>query len=248
MYRLKGNNSKKFALNFMLFSVVFILVSAILYFGAQWLFAVPTLQNIDSQMPYTVIIDAGHGGEDGGAVSKSGLLEKDINLEISSNIYDMLRLNGINVIMTRTEDKMLYDRYENYSGHKKAFDLRARLDIAKETENPIFVSIHINSFPQEKYSGLQVYYSKNTESSKELADIIQSNVKSLIQKENERQTKPATSNIYLLDRIESTAVLVECGFISNEAEAALLSDANYRKKLAFVISTSISEYIYSLSA
>ncbi|MBR2431439.1 MAG: N-acetylmuramoyl-L-alanine amidase [Clostridia bacterium] len=191
----------------------------------------------------TVVIDAGHGGEDGGASSVSGALEKDLNLDIAFLLADMLRANGINVVMTRTEDILLYDPTSDYHGRKKVLDLAARLKIAKETPNSVFVSIHMNSFPQTQYSGLQVYYSKNDKNSKTVADLIQSNVKAYLQPSNTRKTKGATSAIFLLDRLETPAVLIECGFLSNYEEARRLSNAEYRKKLAFVIFCSLCDYI-----
>ena len=193
----------------------------------------------------TVIIDAGHGGEDGGTSGSTGITEKDLNLEISFLLADMLRANGIDVVMTRTEDILLYDPNSDYQGRKKVLDLAARLKIARETPDSIFVSIHMNSFPQTQYSGLQVYYSKNDANSKRIADLIQSNVKAYLQNGNDRQTKAATSSIFLLDRLETPAVLIECGFLSNPEECRLLSTSEYRKKLAFVIFCSITDYISS---
>lgn len=191
----------------------------------------------------TVVIDAGHGGEDGGTSGSTGITEKELNLEISFLLADMLRANGVDVVMTRTEDILLYDPNSDYQGRKKVLDLAARLKIARETENSIFVSIHMNAFPQTQYSGLQVYYSKNDADSKRIADLIQSNVKTYLQNENDRQTKAATSSIFLLDRLETPAVLIECGFLSNPEECRLLSTSEYRKKLAFVIFCSITDYI-----
>ena len=158
-------------------------------------------------------------------------------------LADMLRANGVDVVMTRTEDILLYDPTDDYHGRKKMLDLAARLKIGKETPNSIFVSIHMNSFPQEKYSGLQVYYSKNDAESKRIADLIQSNTQTYLQPLNTRKTKGATSSIFLLDRLQTPAVLIECGFLSNYNEAKLLSCAEYRKKLAFVIFCSLTDYI-----
>lgn len=191
----------------------------------------------------TVVIDAGHGGEDGGASGLGGALEKDLNLDIAFLLADMLRANGVDVVMTRTEDILLYDPTSDYHGRKKVLDLAARLKIARETPDSIFVSIHMNSFPQTQYNGLQVYYSKNDANSKKVADLIQSNVKTYLQPSNTRKTKGATSAIFLLDRLETPAVLVECGFLSNPEEARRLSTAEYRKKLAFIIFCSLCDYI-----
>ncbi len=188
-----------------------------------------------------VIIDAGHGGEDGGASSADGVKEKDLNLDVALTLGKMLEANGISVIQTRTEDIMLYSEYKK--GSLKMQDLKNRLEISKENDNSIFVSIHMNKFSEEKYSGLQVFYSKNSEQSTALANTIQKNVKEYLQPENDRETKPAGSNIYLLDRIDTPAVLIECGFLSNPVECPNLSDQGYRKELAAVIYSSIIEFL-----
>ena len=193
----------------------------------------------------TIIIDAGHGGEDGGTVGVTGVLEKDINLKISFIIRDMLLASGYDVVMTRSEDVLLYDRNTDYKGRKKALDLAARVKIASAYENSIFVSIHMNSFPEKKYSGLQVYYSRNDPSSKEIADEIQSLVSRTLQVSNSRIPKLASSNIFVLDRITTPAVLVECGFLSNYEECLMLESDEYLKKLAFVISQALQKYILS---
>ena len=126
-------------------------------------------------------------------------------------------------------------------------DLAARLKIAKDTENAVFISIHMNSFPQTQYSGLQVYYSKNDIRSADLANKIQNEVREQLQPTNSRKTKQASSNIYLLDRITVPAVLIECGFLSNAEECAKLSTEEYRDQLATVLAKAIADYVASLS-
>ena len=190
---------------------------------------------------FTVVIDAGHGGEDGGACSKDGIVEKDLNLDIAMHLRTLLEANGISVVMTRTDDRLLYDRNENFTGRKKHLDLTARARIAAETPNSIFVSIHMNSYPVAKYSGLQVWYSPNHADSARLAHTIQKTVTGALQPENDRAVKPATSSIYLLHRITAPAVLVECGFLSNPEEAARLNTPAYREELAFWLFLSIME-------
>lgn len=191
----------------------------------------------------TVILDAGHGGEDGGAVGNGSTYEKDLNLAITLKIGELLEDNGINVVYTRTEDILLYDRNVDYTNRKKALDLAARVKIAEETPNSIFISIHMNSFPKTQYKGLQVYYSKNHPKSKELALAIQSGVKSDLQPDNTRKITEATSRIFLLDRIERPAVLIECGFLSNYEECRLLSTEIYQNQLAEIISEEIEKYV-----
>ena len=191
----------------------------------------------------TVIIDAGHGGEDGGASSASGLIEKDVNLDISLALRDMLSACGVRVIMTRTDDRLLYDRNADYHGRKKKLDLAARLAIANRTDNAIFVSIHMNSYTSPKYSGLQVWYSQNTPSSYTLAELVREANKIHLQPDNNRKTKAATSSIHLLHNATCPAVLVECGFLSNADEAALFETNEYRKKVAFMLFSSIIEFL-----
>ncbi|MBE6700782.1 MAG: N-acetylmuramoyl-L-alanine amidase [Ruminococcaceae bacterium] len=191
---------------------------------------------------YTVIIDAGHGGNDSGAVV-DGVFEKDLNLEISEKIGKALSFYNVNVLETRTTDSLLA---EESSKNKKREDLKNRVEFAKKVDSPIFVSIHMNKFPEEKYSGLQVFYSKNNVESKNLANCIQENNKFYVDDKNTRQIKKATSSIFVLDRLECPAILIECGFLSNKNELEKLKDENYQKKLAFVISNSIIEFINDL--
>ena len=118
----------------------------------------------------TIVIDAGHGGMDGGAVSDTGVLEKDLNLAVASKLCELFRLADVDVVMTRSDDRMLCSEGSN---HKKRDDLARRVEIAESYENAVFVSIHMNKFPVEKYSGLQVYYSRANEASRDIAESIQ---------------------------------------------------------------------------
>ncbi len=191
---------------------------------------------------WVIVIDAGHGGEDGGTSNAEGtVLEKDLNLDIAEKLYALLCANGIPCKMTRTADELLYDKSSDYQGRKKQQDLSTRREIAEATENALFLSIHMNSYPAPQYSGLQVWYSANNELSKIVAETIQSNAKSILQPENNRQVKPAGSNIYLLDRLQCPAVLVECGFLSNPEEAQKLSEESYREELAYLLFISLSQ-------
>ena len=188
---------------------------------------------------YTVVLDAGHGGEDGGAVSAAGITEKELNLQISLQIAAFLRAAGINVVLTREDDRLLYDRTQDYQGRKKALDLAARRAIAERTENCVFVSIHMNAYPLPQYRGLQVWYSPNHPHSRALAECLQTEVQSALQPENDRRIKAATSSIYLLHHLECPAILIECGFLSNPEEAERLASPAYQRQLAFVLALSI---------
>lgn len=188
----------------------------------------------------TVIIDPGHGGEDGGAQA-NGLLEKDINLSISNMLSSYIGLTDYNSVMTRNDDRMLYNPGEEHA--KKRYDILNRIDFAENYDNAVFVSIHQNKFEIPKYKGLQVYYSPNSEDSEILAEIIQANAKKYLDSTNSRQIKKADYKIKVLNEIKIPAVLVECGFISNSDEAKLLGDYQYQKKLAFVIYVSIIDFL-----
>ena len=190
-----------------------------------------------------VIIDAGHGGEDGGTVGVNGCFEKDINLSIAKKLKTYLTSMGVRCALTRNSDTLLYDRSADYEGRKKHLDMLARLDITNSYENAVFVSIHQNAFPQEKYSGLQIYYSENNESSLPLAKSIEDAVKKILQPQNNRVAKPAGDSIYLLDKLDCPALLIECGFLSNAAECELLCTDEYQNKLCAVIATRIATYI-----
>ncbi len=231
---------------------VFILISAAFVSG----FSGNTVQNIlsenslnvnssaqDSEL--TIVLDPGHGGADGGAVGIGGVLEKDLNLDIALMLRDMLVFGGYNVVLTRSDDSMYYD--ENSPLSKKTQDTRRRVEMTKDYDNCIFVSIHMNKFVSEKYSGLQVYYSDNVEGGMELAQNIQSFAKTLLQKDNNRQIKKANSTIYVLDKAVVPAVLVECGFLSNAAETEKLCDKEYRRDLATLIFMAIDDCVSSLS-
>ena len=205
--------------------------------------SLPAVTAPSDGVPPTVILDAGHGGEDGGAVSADGLQEKNLNLDLTLRIRDLLVADGVNVILTRDTDVLLYDRNADYRGRKKALDLQARQNIAEQTPGAAFVSIHMNSFPQKQYHGLQVWYSPNNPQSSVLAGRIQDRVRSLLQPDNTRKTKQAGSNIYLLDHLHQPAVLVECGFLSNPPEAARLATDAYRQQLAQAIALGILAWL-----
>ena len=197
----------------------------------------PTSLNSESDV-ITFVIDAGHGGEDGGAFASDGTAEKELNLEMAKSVALLLELNGNNVRMTRTDDTLLYDHYgdlENYKGKKKIYDLKNRVRITEEYKNPVYIGIHMNSFSSTKYKGMQVYYSKNNQSSASRAEVVQENTSKYMQEWNKRTVKRADSSIYILDNLECPAVLIECGFLSNGEDLTLLKDSAYRRDMASVI-------------
>lgn len=182
----------------------------------------------------TIILDAGHGGFDGGAVV-GDVVEKDINLKFALELEPMLRAYGYNVIMTRATDKGTEDSGLKTIRQKKVSDIKNRLSLVENTEIECFLSIHQNKFSSEKYSGTQVFYSANNEKSKYIAQSIQDSVKSLLQNDNNREIKACDENIYLMYKTTKPAVLVECGFMSNSEELNKLLQSDYRKKLCYSI-------------
>lgn len=186
----------------------------------------------------TVILDAGHGGEDGGAVGVDGIIEKDINLAITLKLKDLLEVSGYNVVLTRDKDVSIYDDDAESLREKKRSDLRNRSEIIEDNsknKNAVFVSIHQNKFPNPKYFGTQIFYSKNDPKSEELANSVKDSVVNLIQPENTRAIKPADQKIFLLHNAHVPAIVVECGFLSNEEEAKKLGNEEYQDKMAFSI-------------
>jgi N-acetylmuramoyl-L-alanine amidase len=242
MKNQRNKYAKSFALEFAIFCIIAALISLI-FIIPMLNFSFPLPSNaVSSQSEITIVLDAGHGGEDGGCEG-NGLIEKDLNLDIVMRLSALLKEQGIQVVLTRETDVLLYDVNSDYQGQKKAQDVRKRLEIAKSQENPILVSIHMNYFAQTKYSGLQVWYSKNDTRSEILANLIQSNVKNELQPSNKRVTKQATSSIFLLHNASFPAILIECGFLSNPQEAAKLSNEEYRQELSRAIFRAIMEYI-----
>lgn len=187
------------------------------------------------------IIDAGHGGEDCGAIGKSGIYEKDLNMQIAKKLGSYLEKSGYIVIYTRTEDKLLYTEEQNIKGQRKINDLKNRLAISDAYPGATFISIHMNSFSDSIYKGLQVYYSPENNESRMLADSIQQEVKNRLQPDNNRQIKPG-NNLYLLENAKNTSILIECGFISNSEECENLSEKEYQKELCFAIVCGIIAY------
>lgn len=226
--------------SFISLSLIFILsFSLVLSLGYV---ATPTVSDAIGSRN-TIIVDAGHGGEDGGTQSSAGVLEKEINLDISLKLGTLLRLMGYPVVYTRTEDKLQYGEDAKVQRQKKVSDIHYRMNIADLYADALFLSIHQNYFSESKYYGAQVFYSKNNPESKIVAEKLQGSIRSIIQPENDREIKASGTDIYLLYHAKSPAVMVECGFLSNPGEALLLSDKNYQKKMCLAIVAGIEEYI-----
>lgn len=241
---MKGKTAA-FLIKTVFFSVSFIILIFIAtgifrYFEKKYGADTPTAAAGVTDNRPTVVLDAGHGGMDSGTVSVLGDEEKHINLSVVQKLGEFLEQSGIRVVYTRTEDAMLES---DKTASRKMADLIARVDMAKCFPNATFVSIHMNALPIEKYKGLQVFYSSANDRSKVLALQIQNDTHALLQPDNNRKIKDAEGSIYILDRIPNPAVLVECGFLSNYEEAALLKNEEYQAKLAFSISRSLISFL-----
>ena len=188
-----------------------------------------------------ILIDPGHGGMDGGASSAGGTMEKHINLQISKYLKAELEQVGYKVLLTREEDIGLYDD-SGTTRQKKIQDLNRRCQLKRETACNMFVSIHLNKFPESKYKGAQIWYS-NFEESKNLAQILQSGLKTDIDPNNNRKIKAAGSQYKVLSNNDyMPGVIVECGFLSNPEEEGLLKTEQYQKKIAKSLAKSIKNY------
>lgn len=189
-----------------------------------------------------IVLDAGHGGVDGGTSSASGLIEKDINLSIVLKLCDLLRSAHFDVILTRSADISIHDDTAKTIKEMKVSDLHNRLKIMQSYENCIFLSVHQNYFENSRYSGAQFFYSANDPTSKLLATKLQETVRSTIQPDNTREIKACGKEIFLMANATSTAVLAECGFLSNQNEAQLLGTDEYQTKIAFALFCGILKY------
>ena len=189
----------------------------------------------------TVVIDAGHGGVDGGATSCTGILESQFNLEIAEKLNDLMHLLGIQTCMIRKTDCSIYTQGETIS-QKKISDLRERVRIVNSIEDCTLISIHQNHFSDSKYSGAQVFYPKTT-GSRELSSRLQENFIKLLNPDSHRSIKKA-DGIYLMQHINCPGALIECGFLSNPQEEYLLRTQSYQLKICTVIATTVSNWLW----
>lgn len=189
-----------------------------------------------SAIPRTgpLVLDAGHGGEDGGAVSLTGVPESQINLAIVLKLRDVLGLYGVDPILLRETDVSLHDGDANTLREKKRSDLKNRVAAIGEAEGGTLLSIHQNTYPGSRYHGAHVFYAP-TEGSRELAEHFQNSIKAALQPDNERAVKRIPDTVYIMNHVTCPAVLIECGFLTNPGEEAMLRDEDYQRKLAAVV-------------
>lgn len=223
---------------------IFILAALLLAAGTARLLllpepSVPALAGPAQLRGTTVVIDAGHGGEDGGAVSPAGTVESGINLEIALRLDAVLALYGTDTVLLRTEDVSLHDPEARTLREKKASDLRNRAQRVEAIPNALLVSIHQNTYSGSgRYHGAQVFYA-DAESSGDLARHAQEILRRALDPENTRQAAKLPNTVYLMDHITCPAILVECGFLSNPEEDALLRTAGYQTKLAAALASAL---------
>ncbi len=234
-FRMK--NGLSFAVTFILFFSLTVMLSFVGVFSDS--------VTVTAEALPVIIIDPGHGGEDGGTQSSDGTLEKKINLEISMKINELLLRKGFTTVLTREGDYMIYDESASTQREKKVSDIHNRMKIVEENGDCILLSVHQNYFTESKYSGTQVFYSKNNPASEVLADEIQKSVVSVLQPDNTRQIKESGTDIYLLYHSQVPSVMVECGFMSNEAETEKLKDEDYQQKMAEAIVEGLLNYLES---
>lgn len=199
----------------------------------------PTFESEDFGYNIHYILDAGHGGEDGGAVSGTGIPESHINLDITKKLDVLLGFLGSPTIMTRTEDLSIHNSDAKTLKEKKVSDLKNRVAIMNQYPQATLISIHQNTYPEKKYRGTQVFFAP-TADSKELACLLQQTIISTLQPENNRQEKQIPDTVYLMNHIKNRAVLIECGFLTNPEEEQLLRSSEYQKKLALTLSSGLT--------
>ncbi|MFV8829698.1 N-acetylmuramoyl-L-alanine amidase CwlD [Alkalihalobacterium sp. APHAB7] len=187
-----------------------------------------------------IILDPGHGGPDGGAVSKSGLLEKDVTLEIALDLRDYLQEAGALVLMTREEDRDLADSDIKKIRHRKVQDLKRRVELINGSDGDMFVSIHLNAIPSPKWKGAQTFYNRTVEENEYIAKFVQDEIRRNL--ENTHRVAKPIGNVYLIKQAQIPGVLVEVGFLSNPEEAKLLEKEKYQQKVAASIYQGILRY------
>lgn len=188
-----------------------------------------------------VVIDAGHGGEDGGAVSVSGAIESQINLAIALRLDQIFGLYGVDCVLLRDSDVSLHDPCAETLREKKVSDLHNRVAAIEALEDPVLISIHQNTYTSSQYHGAQVFYA-NGDLSLPLAQITQETLRAALDPENTRQPARIPESVYLMNHISCRAILVECGFLSNPQEDQLLQSAEYQTGLAIALADAYLNY------
>lgn len=218
--------------------IAFVLLLLIIVFILRMLHTdLPAFSNFGRFPDATLVIDPGHGGEDGGAISNAGTVESDLNLAIALRLDALMGLYGVQTVMTRSEDISIHDSSATTLREKKISDLHNRVKMISEIENATLISIHQNSYPDPKYRGMQVFYA-NGPLSLPLAERTQSTAKLLLDPDNSRKPMKIAKSVYLMNHITCRAVLIECGFLSNPQEDRLLQEDTHQLKIAVTLAAS----------
>lgn len=217
-------------------SMVYVAHSAAVFVGGK---NVETGDAEDLQEQICVVIDAGHGGNDPGKIGVNQVLEKDVNLSIARKVKQYLEAQDIRVVMTREDENGLYD---SDASNRKVQDMKRRVALIDEAKPAITVSIHQNSYPEEYVHGAQVFYYDGSRDGQRLADLLQRQLVEKLDPENHRQIK-ANDSYYLLKKTDIPIVIVECGFLSNSAEAEKLCSPEYQDRIAWAIHMGILQYL-----
>lgn len=192
---------------------------------------------------YTVVLDPGHGGIDGGAQSAEGLVEGDVTIRIARRVEELLRLSGVDVVLTRQEGEALHDPEAPTLKSKKMSDLKKRVELTRAHPEALMVSIHLNAFRDPKERGAQVFYKGGDPESRRLGETGQTAMVEVLDPENRRVAKEIPTTVYLMRNIDNTAALFECGFLSNPEEAAMLGTEEYQQKVAFAVWLAVMRYL-----
>ena len=215
----------------------FLLAAALLILTAWEVSAVPT-GRLDGE--FSLVIDPGHGGLDGGAIAFNGVKESEINLAVGLKLRSLAEFFGVRAVMTRESDEVFED-YSRYSEHE---DLVRRTEQINCVPNAVLISIHQNFYPTSQPSGAEVLYAPG-EKSRVLGEITQRNLVSLLQPGNRRVTGPASKSLFIPSHITCPGILAECGFISNDSDLELLTQENYQTSLAAVLLLSYLQFVSS---
>lgn len=215
------------------------LLFAVLLFTQRDRLVPASADAVDSGKDKCVVLDAGHGGADPGKIGINGALEKDINLQITMLVKEYLEAQDVQVVMTRDTQAGLYDED---ASNKKVQDMKRRIEIIEQTTPDLTVSIHQNSYPEEYVNGAQVFYYTESSEGRKIAELLQKSMVARLNPENHRQVK-ANNSYYLLKKTTTPIVIVECGFLSNSAEAEKLCDEDYQKQVAWAIHMGILQYL-----
>lgn len=217
----------------LLVSVSIVLIVVLFAFGVVGIVKV----GVKPKGKYTIVIDAGHGGRDGGSIGVNGSIEKELNLDYAKTLKKLLEKAGVNVIMTRDNDNGLYDEDAN---NKKLSDMRARRDIIRSAQPDLVVSVHMNSFPLDSCKGAKTFYQIGSDVSKSAAQSIQDSLYYYI---DNASKSVGAGDYYILNCTNYTSVLIECGFVSSPEEEYLLNSDEYREKFMYSVYCGIIMYL-----